>query len=277
MSPMSPSPPVEQLGTAVRSSPLPDDADTDKHHRGTVLVIGGSAVTPGAVLLAGVAALRVGAGRLQIVTEPTTALHAAVSIPEALVAGHDDPELERLLGEADSVVVGPGLRDDATATAMVAVCLAHVPPAVPIVVDALALYAWADQAPCDRDHVVLTPNRQELAALAADDGPESDRAVAARLGATVVSFGRVALADGRVFVDDQRVWGLGTSGSGDVLAGAIGGIAARCGNGRQAAAWGAFVHRAAAERVSGQIAPSGYLARELADALAPALWAVAST
>src|SRR5829696_1215679 len=62
--------------------PLPLDEDGDKHVRGTVLVIGGSPVTPGAVILAGIAALRMGAGRLQIATAEGPASAVAVAVPE---------------------------------------------------------------------------------------------------------------------------------------------------------------------------------------------------
>src|SRR5947207_2773589 len=54
---------------ALRSMPLPSNVGDDKVTRGTTMVIGGSAQTVGAVLLAGIAALRVGAGRLQIATD----------------------------------------------------------------------------------------------------------------------------------------------------------------------------------------------------------------
>ena len=64
---------------------MPVDADGDKYSRGTVLVIGGSAMTPGAVLLAGRAALRMGAGRLQIATVRDIAIPVGVALPEAMV------------------------------------------------------------------------------------------------------------------------------------------------------------------------------------------------
>src|SRR3954454_17541924 len=67
--------------------PMPDLADADKYSRGTVLVIGGSAATPGAVVLAGVAALRIGAGRLQIATAEAVASPVGVAVPEAMVIG----------------------------------------------------------------------------------------------------------------------------------------------------------------------------------------------
>jgi NAD(P)H-hydrate repair Nnr-like enzyme with NAD(P)H-hydrate dehydratase domain len=64
--------------------------------------------------------------------------------------------------------------------------------------------------------------------------------------------------------------GLGTSGSGDVLAGAIAGLRARGTSDAQAACWGTHLHAAAADRLASRLGPLGFLARELADEL-PAL------
>src|SRR3954447_20821636 len=71
----------------LKRSPMPDLANADKYSRGTVLVIGGSPSTPGAVVLAGVAALRMGAGRLQIATAEAVACHVGVTVPESMVLG----------------------------------------------------------------------------------------------------------------------------------------------------------------------------------------------
>src|SRR3954464_5243111 len=105
----------------LRRWPMPDLANADKYSRGTVLVIGGSPQTPGAVLLAGVAALRMGAGRLQLATAETVATAVAVAVPEALVepvpvtaagalvAAEARERLAPRLRRADAVLVGPGL------------------------------------------------------------------------------------------------------------------------------------------------------------------------
>src|SRR4051812_16115911 len=105
----------------LRSWPLPElDEEGTKHSRGTVLVIGGAESTPGAVLLAGVAALRAGAGRLQVATVEATAVAVGVALPEAAVVGVPagpngsvSPAAADLLVEkasrAATVVLGPGL------------------------------------------------------------------------------------------------------------------------------------------------------------------------
>ena len=64
--------------------------------------------------------------------------------------------------------------------------------------------------------------------------------------------------------------GLATSGSGDVLAGIIAGLAARGADLAQAASWGVVMHARAGERLAERLGKLGYLARELCDEV-PAL------
>jgi hydroxyethylthiazole kinase-like uncharacterized protein yjeF len=276
MNPMPPSPRAEpRLDAALlRSWPLPRAEDGDKHERGTVLVVGGSERTPGAVVLSGTAALRVGAGRLQIATAAPVAPLVAIAVPEAMVVPF--AALADQLGTADAVVVGPGLLDPHQTEQLLRDVLEGLAPGVPVVIDAGALHVLADmrqRAPAvGHRQLVLTPNRDELAALVdgGDDG-SPELAAAARHGATVISFGTVATADGRCWCDPADVHGLGTSGSGDVLAGTVGGLAARCGDATQAACWAAVAHRGAGARLADRLAPVGYLARELADELVPTM------
>src|SRR3954471_21593210 len=75
----------------LRRWPLPQpNPDADKEARGRVLVVGGTRETPGAVLLAATAALRAGAGKLQIAVGASSALPLALAIPEARVFGLAD-------------------------------------------------------------------------------------------------------------------------------------------------------------------------------------------
>src|SRR4051794_33744022 len=79
--------PVQVTTGLLREWSLPGLQDADKEDRGQVLVVGGAVQTPGAVLLAATAALRCGAGKLQIATARTVAPTLAVTIPEAFVQG----------------------------------------------------------------------------------------------------------------------------------------------------------------------------------------------
>ena len=89
--------------------------------------------------------------------------------------------------------------------------------------------------------------------------------------------GIIARPPGGQAPEDAELWeittgygGLGTSGSGDVLTGAIAGLRARGASDAQAACWGSHLHAAAADRLASRLGPLGFLARELADEL-PAL------
>ena len=278
---------------ALRRWPMPVDDDGDKYARGTLLVIAGSASTPGAAILSGMAALRMGAGRLQIATDVSTVAHTAVAVPEALVLpladASDEPSGE-LLGRiegAQCVLVGPGLLDaDMTRRVVAAVIDAAAPDSV-VVLDASALDAAGslgrDSLGRLRGRLVLTPNRQELSQLRealgasdtdeADDADESDAVafVARSFGAVVTCFHDVAAHDGRRWQSQAGHPGLGTSGSGDVLAGLIAGAAARTGDAAQAACWGTLTHQLAGERLGQQCGQLGFLARDLIDSVVPAM------
>lgn len=265
---MPPSRPAEQRLDAdlLRRWPLPDDESADKLGRGTVLIIGGSSATPGAVVLAGIAAMRSGAGRLELATASDVAPIVAVAVPEAMVVGLEADELGDLVERADAIAVGPGMRDGEAAARLLELVVTRARTEVPVIVDAQALRALdAVPSAAARGNVVLTPNRSELQRLLGDEHDDPERRAAARFGAAVACFGRVAAPDGSSYFDPETVSGLGTSGAGDVLAGLVVGLAARCGDGVQAAVWASLVHRLAADALAHRIGPVGYLARELAD------------
>jgi hydroxyethylthiazole kinase-like uncharacterized protein yjeF len=268
----------------LRDWPIPLDADGDKNGRGSVLVIGGSARTPGAVELAGVAALRAGAGRLQLATVTSVAAALSIAVPEALVESlpeTDDGAIEpsgdlgRLadrVARADAILFGPGLDDLERSARLLRWVVERRGDAV-LVIDALGL-ACVERLDEARHHlrtgVVLTPNRTEALQLVpsmGDDGTDDERAeaVAEAIGAVTSTHGWIAAPDGRRWCDDTGGVGLATSGSGDVLAGLVAGVAARCGDPAQAACWGTHLHAAAGRRLSERMGRVGYLAREIAD------------
>ncbi len=279
---------MDVTGELLRGWPLPrPDGAGDKHDRGTVLVVGGTTTTPGAALLAGVAALRVGAGRLQIATAETVAVAVGVAVPESLVVGLATGDggaptaasvdaVAELVGSADAVVLGPGLSGAGLGELLERV-LDAVSRDAALALDAGALVALADVA--DRvslpERTVLSPNAGELAALLdVDDATEDEdsaRAVAEKHGAVTVVRGSVVAPDGRVWRNAAGNPGLGTSGSGDVLAGVVGGLLARGADPAQAAVWAQHLHATAGDRLAERIGPLGYLARDLVDELPAAL------
>ncbi len=257
----------------------------DKNTRGSILVIGGSSETLGAVLLAAEAAMRAGAGKLQVATAASVAGHAAAALPEALVRSlpetdggaisADAADAVRDLAEAaDAVLIGPGMADKEVTQEFGARLLPHLRG--PLALDALGLACVTADDACLHHldgRVVLTPNPMELAyALHADedelaDDPGGAAAALADRTKAVVGLGGVtswvAAPDGTLWRDDSGAAGLGVSGSGDVRAGITGGLLARGADPAQAAVWAAFLHGRCGERLSSTVGRLGFLAREL--------------
>ena len=264
--------------------PLPrhgDDADKDA--RGRIMAIGGSRAVPGALLLSGVAALRAGAGKLQLATVVSVAPHIGVAVPEALVVALAETEAGDIapagidallprLHRCDAVLIGPGMLDEDMAAAVTLRVLSADGPA--FVIDAGALCDLT-AGTLDRHggRIVLTPHAGEMARLTglsiediAADPPAVAARAAAELGAVVaLKGGRTVIAtpDGRTWEYSQGRVGLATSGSGDTLAGVIAGLLARGAAPHEAAIWGVYLHGEAGNRLSASRGPVGFLAREL--------------
>lgn len=253
-----------------------------------VLVVGGAVELPGAVLLAGIAALRAGAGKLQIATCHDIALQIGTAVPEALVASLPQSvgggiaadaavDIVRRADRADSVLLGPGMVGPEDVRALVVQLLRDVMGPV-IILDAAALQPLAQLAALTRAHegrLILTPHAGEMASMlsldkeAVSERPQEIAEQAAHtLGAVVVLKGSVtyiASPDHATCCYTAGDVGLATSGSGDTLAGVIAGLAARGTDPFIAANWGAFLHGAAGNSLAKKIGRIGFLARELLD------------
>lgn len=269
----------------LREWPLPA-AGGDKESRGRTLVIGGSATTPGAVVLAAEAALRTGAGKLQVATVSSVSAAMAVAMPETLVRGLPETpggdidaacadELIEMAQQCSAVLLGPGIMDVDAAMALVGALVPRL--STTLVLDALAL-AWLGRQRIDGLHhldgrAVLTPNPKELALTLGiepadvDADPAGAALELARRTRAVVSCGGalsiVAAPDGRLWSDDAGGTGLGVAGSGDVQAGIVTGLAARGADVEKAAVWAAHVHGRAGDRMATEVGRLGFLAREL--------------
>ena len=277
----------------LRGWPLPmPGADSDKEQRGHIVIVAGSREMPGAALLAARAALRAGAGKLTVATAAGVAAQVGTLLPEARVIGLAETAdggllVERAQGraladacrQASAVLVGPGMQDTAATAALVRALLPDCAGAA-LVLDACAMQVvggdgWAFASPA-----LLTPHAGEMAGLTgvdkqavAADPQASALAAAQRWHAVVALKGRltvIAAPDGRSWRHAGGNVGLGSSGSGDVLAGLVAGLAARGAPLEQAAAWGVALHALAGEQLALRHGPLGYLAREI-DAEIPAL------
>jgi ADP-dependent NAD(P)H-hydrate dehydratase len=270
--------------------PLPKRGG-DKDSRGTALIVGGGRQTPGAVLLAAEAALRLGAGKVQVATTGSTAAQVAVALPEGYVESLPEsregellpsaaPRILELASGADAVLMGPGLSDPLASAFLLGEVVPHLE--CTLVLDALATaYLTPDLGRvahlCGR--VLLTPNASELAATLQQDEEEvrrdperAARELARRARATVLSGDEtsyVATHDGRCWATSAGPPALATAGSGDVKAGAVVGLCARGAPVEHAAAWAAHSHGVAGERLGAR--GPGFLARDVVRELPAAL------
>jgi ADP-dependent NAD(P)H-hydrate dehydratase len=261
----------------LREWALPDPQGS-KESRGTVLVVGGARCTPGAVLLAGVAALRAGAGRLQLAVAAESAVPLSIAVPEAKVVGltsdGDTPdEMLRLAGDADVIALGPGLDDIDHTTRLMKSVLGAAGPETAVVLDAYALGALSkDPGLLRQSRAVLTPNLAEaehlLGRAPGDDLAAAARKLAERYRAVVSLYGHIADPGGGAWREESGDAGLGTSGSGDVRAGIVAGLLGRGADPAQAACWAAYVHSMSGRRLAPSHGRIGFLARELVDEVA---------
>jgi hydroxyethylthiazole kinase-like uncharacterized protein yjeF len=266
--------------------PQPEEGG-DKEERGRVLVVGGAAEMPGAVILAATAALRAGAGKLQIATCRSIASVVAAAVPEARVfalpetrggaiAASASKEVAARGTDVQAVLIGPGMIDEKAVGRLVQGVLPRLGRAT-LVLDAAALSCFEKSPQCLHQldcRAVLTPHAGEMAKLLGVDKSlvTSEPLRMARRAATTLRA-VVALKGAETFIAGHGASksycnragnvGLATSGSGDTLSGIIAGLAARGATPLQAAVWGVYLHARAGDVLARRIGRLGYLAREL--------------
>lgn len=273
-----------QLITAddLKRSALPEPGSSKKD-RGDVLVVGGARKTPGAVALAGLSALRVGGGRLTLAVADSVAAPLAVAFPEAGVLGLQENESGSVLASAawrlkdelgaECIVIGPGFDDADETTELLGRVVPMIGDESIVLLDAYALGALTHDSSLAEPlagRLILTPNPTEAGLLLGReiDDLESDLLeLADRFGAVIACQSLIAAPTGDLWKVAAGGPGLGTSGSGDVLAGAIAGLVARGTEAAEAARWATYLHATAGDRLAEAVGPLGFLARELADQL----------
>jgi hydroxyethylthiazole kinase-like uncharacterized protein yjeF len=243
--------------------------ETHKHARGRLGVVSGGPLSTGAARLAARAGLRVGAGLVKVLCPPEAALVVAAALEAVMVDAFVSPEALGALAEAmDCVVIGPaaGLND---ATVQNLAALSRTGAALVVDADALTIFRGRGVdlfAGLDRDDV-LTPHEGEFERVfpgLLGKGRETAALESAALaGAHVVLKGAetvIASPDGRLSLNPNGTPWLATAGSGDVLAGLIGGLVAQGMPTFEAASAAVWIHAAAADRFG-----PGLIAEDLPD------------
>ncbi|QEH35865.1 Bifunctional NAD(P)H-hydrate repair enzyme Nnr [Aquisphaera giovannonii] len=276
--------------TRLAELPLPEHGgEASKADKGKLLIVAGSASLPGAAILAARAALRVGCGTVRVASPRCVAVAIGVAVPELMVLALPETDagtaaedalkvLEEQYERCQAAVIGPGLGSHEETDRLAARFVAESP--LPTVVDASALLAWGRAGhPGGPAARVLTPHAGEMAELAGlgPDEIEADReGLATRLArqwrSTLILKGPRTLIAGReLYANTAGTPGLGTAGSGDALAGVIGGLLARGAGPTAAAAWGVHLHALAGEAAAASRGDEGMMASDVVEALPDAL------
>lgn len=274
--------------SALDAHPLPPVIDGDKESKGRLLVMAGSREMPGAAILAATAAMRAGVGKVRIATAESIAAEVGVAVPEARVVALPETcegeiassavdEIAEQAGKMDAVVAGPGLTRNAACGPIAERLLKSK---ARLALDAGLLHELAPPKEQRASIPVLLPHSKELASLLDCEEQDIERDPlgcghrAAQLHHAVVLVKGVS---SHVVTLALEAWtyeggapGLGVSGSGDVLAGIVGGLLARGAEPLNALLWAVWLHGEAGARLGKTAGPIGFLAREIADEL-PAL------
>jgi NAD(P)H-hydrate epimerase len=212
----------------------PREKNANKGDFGTVLIIGGAPGMAGAPLMAAQSALRTGAGKAIIATDPSHAAGLITSFPNIMCFGvRDALEIQALFKLATHIVVGPGLGQTKWSHELLTAVLAL---RLPMVVDADALNILAKQ-PITREHWILTPHVGEAARLldSSIDDINADRESAIitlqkKYGGVIVLKGAGTLITDK---NHQPVKchagnpGMASAGMGDILSGVIAALMAQ--------------------------------------------------
>lgn len=273
---------------ALESHPLPPVVSGDKDSKGRILVIAGSRDVPGAALLTATAAMRGGAGKLKIATVESIAVPLGIAMPEAMVVGLPEDDkggfadaalepLAELAGKVDAIVAGPGMNNGEVCGRIAHALLCC---GAPLALDAALLHSLESPQQERKPLPILLPHSGELASLLDCDEEQIEREpIRCGLSASeryrsivlvkgVVSY--VVTPNGDAWTHEGGSPGLGVSGSGDVLAGIVGGLLARGAEPLSALMWSVWLHGEAGARLAKSVGPLGFLAREIAGEI-PAL------
>ncbi len=280
---------LDEMDYAALLPPRP--SFTHKYRNGKVLVAAGSRRFGGAAQLAAMGALRSGAGLVTLAAPAALETPVRAAWPEVIVRPLEEtaagtilppaaPVWKELVAGKHAVAVGPGLDADSATDAWVIRMQSDC--ALPLVVDADALNAWArqEQAPhFAHKEIVLTPHPGEMGRLLGIPTAEVERdrlaaarGAAAAWNAVVMLKGSpslIAVPDGRVFINPSGDDALARGGAGDVLTGLVGGLLAQGMGALGAALLGAYVHGKAGSLAADGQSTRSVLVREVAEAIGP--------
>lgn len=269
----------------------PRPARSHKGSFGRVLAITGSDGMAGAAYMVAMGAFRSGAGLVEIFTPEQNRIILQQLIPEAILTCYASDQdlpyaLNAAIARADAIVLGCGIGQGELSQKAVALTLANAK--VPLVIDADALNLIAAQPTllqnldaAQKAQTVLTPHAAEAARLLnvsieqiVNHVYASAQALVAQYGTNVLlkdAHSLICAHDGSVaFVNPTGSTALSTAGSGDILAGVIGGLAAAKTNAQPmstTAALAAYLHGFAGQRAEQTVGARAAMARDILSGL----------
>lgn len=237
---------------------------------GHVLIIGGDLGMPGAVYLAALAALRVGAGVVSVAMRPEHVHGIFPGLPEVMVHGIENVNaLLPLLAKASICVIGPGLGESDWGLSLFNAAMAAQ---LPLVIDAQGLRMLA-RHPQHDDNWVLTPHPAEASDLLdcstmeiQQDRCQSAKLIQEQYGGCVVLKGAGSIVNAgahETYICPAGNPGMATAGMGDVLSGVIGGLLAQGLSLLDAAKLGVWLHAHAADEAVISFGERGLIASDL--------------
>jgi NAD(P)H-hydrate epimerase len=266
-------------------------------HKGTfgrVAVVGASTGMTGAAVLASLAALRTGCGLVALGVPKS--LNAICEGKATEVVTHPLPEVKdkgvcalrakaeilKMVDGASALVLGCGMGRHRQTLDLIGRLVAEQP--APLVLDADGLYPFGDDPDRlvrHRAPMIITPHPGELAHLLGEDIEfiQADRVGAARRAArhfdcVCVLKGAltvVATVTGQAYINPSGNAGMGTAGSGDVLAGIIGSLVAQGASMSAAATAGAYIHGLAGDQAAQLVGERALIASDLLESLPEAM------
>lgn len=258
--------------------------NSHKGSYGKVLVIAGSTKISGAAYLSAAAAYRIGAGLVKIYTPEENRTAMQMLLPEALLEIYDRKQFDRedllqCIKWADVIVAGPGMGTDPAAKEILETILKYSD--LPLVLDADALNLLSgdlQQLKSLKSSVILTPHIQEMARLTGEPREEIKEHSLEKAAEFVENYPVVlvlkdaativAKKEELFYVNTTGNSGMATGGSGDVLAGILGGLLAQGMNELEAARLGVYLHGAAGDAMLNQKSAYSIMASDLLEGIA---------
>ncbi len=267
--------------------------DSDKSHYGRLLLVCGCVGMSGAAFLSAKAALRTGAGLVDILTPEENRVILQALLPEAIVTAYDKDNLDtdkisERLARADAVVCGCGLGTHAYSRALLAHLLRSCDLPTVLDADALNLLSHNPSLLKYTKGKIITPHLGEMSRLCGKEIEEIKKApekycrdFAQKHSLVCALKGHHTLvSDGtqRLYINNTGNSGMASAGSGDVLAGIIGGILAQNKHGSldalTAASLGVYIHGLCGDHAAEKLGEYSLMASDIIDALPSVLRAV---